>query len=129
MRQEERTIAALIHVFIILPLWGILFVGIIWLNFKEKSREVVFHALQAIFFQCILLIIFVVYLIFCIFCNLIKVFNLQLAELLIGGNRLILIVSILVYISICLYGATRILLGKDFNYPFVGKKVRKLTTE
>ena len=129
MRQEERTVAALVHVLIIMPLWGILFAGILWLNFKERSRQVVFHALQAIFFQCILLLVFVVYLIFRLFCNLIAVFNLQLADLLIRGNRVLLIVCGLIYISICLYAAVRILFGKDFNYPFVGKKVRRMTEE
>ncbi|MCD6386222.1 DUF4870 domain-containing protein [Candidatus Sumerlaeota bacterium] len=129
MRQEERTVIALVHLLIILPLWGILFAGIIWLNFKERSREVVFHSQQAIFFQCIFLLIFVVYLIFLLFCNLIAVFNLQLANLLILGNKVLLVGCGLVYITICIYAAIRVIFGKDFNYPYVGKKLRRLMEE
>ncbi len=129
MKQEERTVAALVHLFIILPLWGILFAGIVWLNFKERSREVVFHSLQAIFFQCVILIIFLIYLVFRLFCKLIEVFNQNLADLFIMGNRVLLMVCGLIYIILCIYAAVRVILGKDFKYPYVGRKLHKITEE
>ena len=121
--------AALVHLLIILPLWGILFAGIIWLNFKERSREVVFHAQQAIFFQCIFLLFFLVYLIFSLFCSLIEVFNQKLAIILITGNRVLLIMCGMIYISVCLYAAIRLIFGMDFSYPYVGRKLRKYIEE
>lgn len=129
MKQEERTIAALTHLLIIVPLWGILFAGIIWLNFKERSREVVFHAQQAIFFQCILLLIFLIGAVFSLFSELIKVFNQKLAQIMIKGNIWLLIICFAIYAAICIYAALLIIFGKDFNYPYVGKKLRRSMEE
>lgn len=129
MRQEERTVAAIVHILTIPPLWGILFAGIIWLNFKERSREVVFHAQQAIFFQCIFLLVFLIYLVFSLFASLIRVLNQQIADILVKGNRLLLIACFLAYVTICIYGALRLIFGKEFYYPLIGRKLRSTMEE
>lgn len=125
MKHEERSMAALAHLVVIIPLWGILFAGIIWLYFKEKSKAVVFHAQQAIFFQVILLIIIVVALVFQLFCSIIAVINSPLAAILNAGNWVLTIVCMVVYAAACLYAAWSVLEGRDFEYPFIGRQLRE----
>ena len=72
MDREERGYILLAHLSAAIPLWGILFNGILWLSFKEKSRKVVFHAHQGIFFQVIFLAALLVGLIAFLFIQLIK---------------------------------------------------------
>ncbi len=55
--QDERIIAALSHVSVLLPLTGILAPIIIWVTQKERSRFVAFQALQAIAFQLLIILI------------------------------------------------------------------------
>ena len=125
MKHEERSMAALAHLVVIIPLWGILVAGIIWLYFKEKSKAVVFHAQQAIFFQVILLIVIVVALVFRLFCSIIAVINRPLAAILNAGNIVLLVVCVVVYAAACLYAAWSVLEGRDFEYPFIGKQLRE----
>lgn len=125
MKQEERSMAALAHLVVIIPLWGILFAGIIWLYFKEKSKAVVFHAQQAIFFQVMLLIVIVIALIFQLFCSIIAVINSPLSAILNAGNWVLTIVCMIVYVAACLYAAWSVLEGRDFEYPFIGKQLRE----
>ncbi len=125
MKHEEQSMAALTHLVVIIPLWGILVAGIIWLYFKEKSKAVVFHAQQAIFFQVILLIIIVVALVFRLFCSIIAVINRPLAGILNAGNIVLLVVCVVVYAAACLYAAWSVLEGRDFEYPFIGKQLRE----
>jgi uncharacterized Tic20 family protein len=129
MKHEERSMAALAHLAAIIPLWGILFAGIIWLQFKEKSKHVVFHAQQAIFFQVILLIVIIVALVFRLFCSIIAVVNSSLASILNAGNLFLLIVCLILYGAACLYAAWSVLEGRAFEYPFIGKQLRESEPE
>jgi uncharacterized Tic20 family protein len=125
MKQEERSLAALIHLIIIIPLWGILGAGIIWMNYKEKNREVVFHAQQAIFFQCFFLAVCVIFLVFSLFCMLVKVINEPLALFLMKGNLGLLILCAAVYALTCIIAAVKVIMGGSFTYPWIGRKLRK----
>jgi hypothetical protein len=63
--SDERNWAAIAHLTTVLNLVffglaGPLAAGLIWLVYKEKSRWVVFHALQALAYQGFLLVLLVV---------------------------------------------------------------------
>ncbi len=49
--QEERIMAALSHIAVLLPFMGILAPIIIWVTQKDKSKYVGFQALQALVYQ------------------------------------------------------------------------------
>ncbi|MGM0366483.1 MAG: DUF4870 domain-containing protein [Actinomycetota bacterium] len=61
LSTEEKLLALLSHLSILIPNIGILTPIIIWVTHKEKSRFVKFHALQAIFFQLIFLILMMLF--------------------------------------------------------------------
>jgi len=125
MYQEEKKFSALAHIFALIPFWGILGNGIIWYSFKEKSKEVIFHAHQAIFFQITLLIFFGFALLVELFCRLLKVVHLDLAMLLSRFNHLIFYIGVLIYALMCLFAAWTILSGSNYEYPIIGKKLRE----
>ena len=53
---EERIMAALAHITILVPLMGVIAPIVIWITQKEKSRYVAFQALQATVFQLVLVL-------------------------------------------------------------------------
>jgi uncharacterized Tic20 family protein len=53
---DERILAALAHITILVPFMGIIAAIVIWVTQKEKSRYVGFQALQATVFQLILVL-------------------------------------------------------------------------
>jgi len=58
---EEKLMALLSHLSILIPNIGILAPIIIWVTHKDKSRFVKFNALQAIFFQLIFLVLMMLF--------------------------------------------------------------------
>ena len=53
---DERILAALAHITILVPLMGVIAPIVIWVTQKEKSRYVGFQALQAVVFQLLLVL-------------------------------------------------------------------------
>ena len=128
MDREERGYILLAHLSAAIPLWGILFNGILWLSFKEKSRKVVFHAHQGIFFQVIFLAALLVGLIAFLFIQLIAVVNGSLAAILGFGNWVVMAIVWAAYEITCFYAMWSIVQGRDFEYPLVGAKLRGNTS-
>ncbi len=127
--RNERGYIMLTHFLNIIPLWGILVSGIIWMTFKEKSRRIVFHAQQAIFFQVIFLCVILVGLVAKLFISLIGVLNTFFSSLLNYANNVILILIFAAYILTCLYAAFKVHGGDEFLYPFAGKRLMEATAE
>jgi len=55
--QDERVVAALAHISVLLPLIGVIAPIVIWVTQKERSRYVAFQAMQAIAFQLLIILI------------------------------------------------------------------------
>ncbi len=55
--QDERTLAALAHVSVLLPLMGVIAPIVIWVTQKDRSRFVSFQSLQAIAYQLLMIAI------------------------------------------------------------------------
>jgi uncharacterized Tic20 family protein len=125
MRTEDRPYAALAHFFAAIPFWGIVFNWILSMNFKEKSRDVVFHAHQGIFFQLPLLAVIVIAAFFHLLFVIIRVVNYAVGSLLIYANAAVLIVLFVIYVLICLYAGFSVLDGREFEYPYIGKRLRE----
>jgi uncharacterized protein len=53
---DERILAALAHITILVPLMGVIGPIVIWVTQKDKSRYVGFQALQAVVFQLLLVL-------------------------------------------------------------------------
>jgi uncharacterized protein len=125
MDRDERGNIFLAHLFTIIPLWGILFNGIMWVSFKDRSRKIVFHAHQCIFFQVVFLAAIIVGLIFNLLVKLISAINGTIGALLGFVNSSIISLIIIIYFGSCLYAMWSILQGHDFEYPFIGSKLRE----
>lgn len=54
--QDERIMAALSHLAIVLPFMGVIAPTVIWVTQKDKSRFVAFQALQALVYQLVLIV-------------------------------------------------------------------------
>lgn len=127
MKDEERGYILLTHLFAAIPLWGILFNGILWLSFQEKNKKVVFRAHQGIFFQVTFLAMLLVGLVVYLFTQLVGVINESLASVIRSGNWMIITIIFIMYEVTCLYAIWNVIQGKDFEYPFIGKKLRENT--
>ncbi|MBN1902635.1 DUF4870 domain-containing protein [Candidatus Sumerlaeota bacterium] len=125
MKDEERGYVLLTHLFAAIPLWGILFNGIIWISFQEKSRKVVFHAHQGIFFQVAFLAMTLVGLLVFLFAQLVGVINESIASLIRSGNWLVIVILFILYEITCIYAIWNVIQGRDFEYPFIGSKLRE----
>ncbi|GEM_PF-537960 len=123
MRDDERPFAALAHLLAAIPLWGVIGDTVIWLYFKERCREVVFHAQQAILFQVTVLVLIVVAEVAALLGRIVRFINENLSEFILDANYKILIVCFVAYVAICLYGAWVTWTGGSFLYPFIGRRM------
>lgn len=126
MKAKEREWAALAYLLAIIPLWGILFDGLIWIHHRESNRKVVFHAHQAIALHFILLIVFVFFSLFLIVIKIISVMDAEVAGMFEMANWALLIGFYLIYVLGCLWATFALLGGNDnFQFPVVGPRLSK----
>jgi len=123
MRDDERFFAALCHAAVIIPFWGIVAAALVWMYFKERSREVVFHAQQGIFFQVCALAIFLIAILAKIFEGIIRLISDSLADAIAALNFFFIVLGFVIYAGICLYGAYRVWTGNSFLYPVIGRRM------
>jgi uncharacterized Tic20 family protein len=123
MRDDERFFAAISHAAVIIPFWGIVLAAGIWMYFKERSREVVFHAQQAIFFQVGALAFFLLAIVAKIFEGIVRLISDPLANAISTLNLFFLSLGFVAYAAVCLYGAYRTWTGAPFLYPIIGKRM------
>lgn len=123
VREEERGYAAAAHLMGAIPFWGLVLLTGIWIYFKERSREVVFHVQQAMMFQTVFLVVGVFWLAAELLQRLIQVLNENVAHLISQVNAFFLIAFFIAYVITCLIGVVQTFLGHSFLYPFVGRRV------
>ncbi|MCB2155903.1 DUF4870 domain-containing protein [bacterium] len=134
VREEERGFAALIHLLNAVPLWGVVFITVIWIYFRERSRELIFHAQQAMVFHIVSLVILLVWLIIGMITLPVRVLSENVASVIETANLAVLIVCLSIYGVVCLAGVGLTLAGRPFLYPVLGRRVlrgsvRKTSTE
>jgi len=130
--QDDNLMAALAHLAVILPFWGIVAAIVIWATQKDKSKFVGAHAVQAIGWQVLMIVLWfagmVVY---------VSSFVLMIGSMAItGGARsdaapaAILIpfgvmgllgLVALVVVIVGLVAAYHAFQGRPYWYPFIGR--------
>jgi uncharacterized Tic20 family protein len=114
--QDERTWSILAHLSVLVGLVGLMPLGalIIWLVYKDRSRRVGFHALQALWYQIAWLVILVVG----------WFVTFVLAFILIGLLLIpvMLIASLAPFVHGC-YAAYKVSQGVDYRYPFIADRI------
>jgi len=55
--QNDRTMAGLAHLGVIIPFWGMIAAIVIWVTHKDKSNFIVFQAIQALIYQVLLILV------------------------------------------------------------------------
>ncbi len=134
VRPEERPWGFLVHALGWIPVWGFVFNAAIWLYFKNRSREMVFHVQQAIQFQIVILIPVLTWIICSIFTAIIGNLSEPLGGLLQTINTFFLSVALTAGGFLAVFGGAMVYSGKGFLYPVIGRRVlegslRKYTEE
>ena len=134
-RSAERALSALAHGAIAFNLFGVTFIvtlivtGIIWL-YSKRSPEVRFHASQAGFYQCSVLLINMLFIIILGVGGGFSIVSIaqgngsDMARWVIWG-LVIFVIWFLASIAYGLFAAIMVLLGKRFKYPFIGDRYEK----
>ncbi len=114
--QDERTWSMVAHLSVLAGLVGLMPFGalIIWLVYKDRSRRVGFHALQALWFQIAWLVILVV-----------GWFVTFILSFVVIGLLLIpvmLLASLVPFVHGC-YAAYKVNQGVDYRYPYIADRI------
>ncbi len=134
--QDERIIAALAHISVLLPFAGVIAPIVIWVTQKDRSRYVAFQALQAIAFQLLLIIIWMGGMA----CYMGSFFLTFLGAAVLSSNRVpgpavflpfivffVILALMLVFIIYGIVAAVMTFQGKDFHYALIGRWVERYT--
>jgi uncharacterized Tic20 family protein len=114
--EDERTWSIVAHLSVLAGLVGLMPLGalIVWLMYKDRSRRVGFHALQALWYQLAWLVILVV-----------GWFVTFILSFVLIGLLLIpvmLLASLAPLVHGC-YAAYKVSQGVDYRYPFIADKI------
>ena len=117
--QDERTWSIIAHLSVLAGLVGLMPLGalIVWLVYKDRSRRVGFHALQALWYQVAWLVIWVVASIVGV---ILIIVTLGLGVILVAPAGLLLWLAPLVHGC---YAAYKVSQGADYRYPFIADKI------
>ncbi len=135
--QDERIIAALAHISVLLPLIGVIAPIVIWVTQKERSRFVAFQALQAIAYQLLLVLIWFGGMACYMGSFVLTIFGGVILSARITGPGVafflpfVLLFGILLLMLVfVIYGIVAAVLtfqGKDFRYALIGQWVERYT--
>jgi len=123
VRYEERPWGAAVHWMGWIPIWGFFFNSVIWLYFKNRSREIIFHVQQAVQLQIVALMPLIGWIIATIFIRLIGTLNEALGRWLQNVADVLLFAMLALIAVSAIYGGILVYIGKPFLYPIIGKKV------
>src|SRR5215207_2514182 len=114
--QDERTWSIIAHASVLLALVGLMPFGalLVWLLYKDRSRKVRFHALQALWYQIAWIVILVAY----------TLVSLILSLVIIGIFMFFLlpILALIPLIHGC-YAAYQVSQGIEYRYPYIADRI------
>jgi uncharacterized Tic20 family protein len=117
--QDERTWSVLAHLSVLAGLVGLMPLGalVIWLVYKDRSARVGFHALQALWYQIVWLLILVA-----------GGFVTLVLSLVTFGLAAIVLVPLLILIGLVpfihgCYAAYKVNQGVDYRYPYIADRI------
>ncbi len=117
--QDERTWSIVAHLSVLAGLVGLMPLGalIIWLVYKDRSRRVGFHALQALWYQLAWIVIFTVYVLVTV---VLSIVTLGIAAIVLVPLAFLLAVVPLAHGC---YAAYKVSQGVDYRYPFIADRI------
>jgi len=124
MRHSERTAACLSHLAGIVPIWGALVMAAVFWRFRGRARPVVFHAQQGLFFHCAVLVLATVPLLGIAVGNMIAVLRPAQGALVAQVGYYLLAAIGIANAVVAAWAANTVIDGREFNYPFFGKRLR-----
>lgn len=127
LRYEERPWGFLVHALGVIPIWGFLFSAAVWLYFRHRSREMVFHVQQAVQFHIFILLPILAWIIVGIFSSVVYQLSPMIAGLMDTLALFALAGFLAVMAAIALVGGFLTYLGRPFLYPLIGERVLKGT--
>src|ERR671910_1470058 len=114
--QDERTWSIIAHASVLLALVGLMPFGalLVWLLYKDRSRKVRFHALQALWYQIAWIVILVVYALVTVVLSLVIV-----------GIFMFFLLPILALIPLIhgCYAAYQVSQGVEYRYPYIADRI------
>ena len=117
--QDERTWSMVAHLSVLAGLVGLMPLGalIIWLVYRDRSRRVAFHALQALWYQVAWLVIWIVA----------SIVGVVFTVVTLGiGIILVLPAAFLLWLAPVVHGcyaAYKVHQGVDYRYPFIADRI------
>lgn len=121
---QESNHAGFCHLCNMIPLWGLLYCGLVLYWMREESRYVVRNAREAMIFHSLLMAATFVFLVAGMLGRLLGVLSPGIGSFLNELNMVIFYAIVAVYWMICLYGAYRCFSQDDFHYPLIGRRRR-----
>lgn len=125
LSRGQRVIAALAHLFAIIPIWGLVAAFWIWHTRRDEHPELRFQSLQAMMLQGIGLLLTVLYAIAQLFFRLVAVLDAALSETLCRLNTVVWEASLLILALMALWAVVAIRQRGRFEYPVVGPVLRR----
>jgi uncharacterized Tic20 family protein len=114
--QDERTWSMIAHLSVLVALVGLMPFGalLVWLLYKDRSRKVRFHALQALWYQIAWIVILVAY----------TLVSLVLSIIIIGIFMFFLlpILALVPVVHGC-YAAYKVSQGVEYRYPYIADRI------
>src|ERR671919_2937921 len=114
--QDERTWSVIAHLSVLVALVGLMPFGalLVWLLYKDRSRKVRFHALQALWYQIAWIVILVAY-------SLVS----AVLSLIIIGIFMFFLLPILALIPLVhgCYAAYQVSQGVEYRYPYIADRI------
>ncbi len=123
LRPEERLFGALAHVATALPIWGLVINLGLWVYFKERSRELLFHIQQAMVFQGALLVIILPWALVRLVGSILGYLSEDMGGLLLKLNAFMVSALLAIYVAYCLWAALMTYTGRPFYYAVFGRRV------
>src|ERR687889_642135 len=113
--QDERTWSVIAHLSVLLALVGLMPFGalLVWLLYKDRSRKVRFHALQALWYQVAWIVILLAYSLVAV---LLSVVTFGLAILVVVP--IAFLIGLVPIVHGC-YAAYQVNQGIEYRYPYV----------
>lgn len=134
LRPEDRPWGLLVHVLGWIPVWGFVFNAAIWLHFKNRSREMVFHIQQSIQYQIFVLMPVLAWIVVSILTSIVGNLHEGAGSFLQTANTFLLSLTMTAAGLLAIYGGAMVYMGRGFLYPVIGPRVlegtlRKYTEE
>jgi uncharacterized Tic20 family protein len=125
LNTRQRVVAAMAHLFAIIPIWGMVAAFWIWHTRREEHPELGFQAAQAIVLQAIGFLITILYAVAQLFFKLLAVLNEGFSERLCLLNTLFWEVCLIALALAALWAAFQVRRHGLFEYPVFGASLRR----